>query len=146
MNRRTTGLVIALLVAVAIGGLALQGCNSSNVADEPAAKAGMSAPKTKPCPVHGKMAKGQMKCTCPMHPMMGPMMGKSIIATEDGGVVVMIGDKLMKYDKNLVFVGETKIKMDFECTEKKTDQLAKERPMKKKVTKEQCPMKKDSPK
>jgi len=106
----------------------------------------MSAPKAKPCPIHGKMGKGQMMCTCPMHQMMmGPMMGKSMIATTDGGVVVMVGDKLMKFDSAMRFVGEAKIKMDIEGMEKKTDQPMKECPTKKNVTKE-CPMKKDSAK
>jgi hypothetical protein len=147
MHRSTIGL-IALLVAVTIGCLALQGCSSSTVADEPFAKAGMAAPKTMPCPMHGKMDKGKMVCTCPMHPMMGPMMRPIpiIIATQDGGVAVMVGDKLMKFDKSLVLVGETKIKMDFEGMEKKADQPMKERPSHKSTMKKSCPMKKDSEK
>jgi hypothetical protein len=136
MHRRTIGL--ALLVAVAIIGFALQGCNSSTVAGEPFAKAGM------PCPMHGKMGKEQMMCMCPMcHMMMGPMMGKSMIATSDGGVVVMIGDKLMKFDKDLNLVKEVKIKMDFEGMLKKTDQPTKECPMHKSTEQKSCPMKKE---
>jgi hypothetical protein len=45
-----------------------------------------------------------------MHSMMGMM--SSIVATSDGGVVVMIGNKLYKYDKNLNLVKETEIKLD----------------------------------
>ncbi len=142
MHRSTIGL-IALLAAVTIGCLALQGCSSSTVADEPFAKAGMAAPKTMPCPMHGKMGKEQMMSMCPMCQM---MMRPIIIATEDGGVVVMVGDKLMKFDKNLVLTGETKIKMDFEGMEKKADQPMKECPSHKSTMKKSCPMKKDSEK
>jgi hypothetical protein len=142
MRRRTIRL-IALLVAVAIGGLALQGCSSSTAADQPCAKMGMSAPKTMPCPMHGKMGKEQMMSMCPMCQM---MMRPIIIATEDGGVVVMIANKLMKFDKNLALVGETKIKMDFEGMEKKADQPMKEGPSHKSTMKKSCPTKKDSEK
>lgn len=138
MHRRTTWLAITLMVA-AVGVLALQGCNGSTAADKPVAKIGMPAHKTMSCPMHGKMGKGQMKCTCPMHPM---MMGKSIIATTDGGVVVMIGDKLMKFDRDLNLVKEAKIKMDFEGMEKKTDQPMEERQEHKSMMQKNCPMKK----
>jgi len=138
MHRRTTWLAITLMVA-AVGFLALQGCDESATTGKPGA--GMPAPKTMPCPMHGKMDISKMKCTCPMHPMMGPMMGASMIATQDGGVVVMMGDKLMKFDRDLNLVKEAKIKMDFEGMEKKIDQPMKECPTKKNVTKE-CPMKK----
>lgn len=51
--------------------------------------------------------------------MMGPMMMKSmmektLVATSDGGVVVLIGNKLIKYDKNLNLVKEVEIKVDME--------------------------------
>jgi hypothetical protein len=138
MHRRTTWF-IALLVAVAIAGFALQGCNSETAAGEPVAKAGM------PRPMHGKMGKEQMMCMCPMcHMMMGPMMGKSMIATTDGGVVVMVGDKLMKFDKDLNLVKEIKIKMDIEGMPKKVEQPTKECPMHKSMTQKSCPMKKGS--
>jgi hypothetical protein len=143
MHRRTTGLTIALMVAVVIGCLALQGCSSSTAADQPCAKAGMAAPKTMPCPMHGKMGKEQMMSMCPMCQM---MMRPIMIATTDGGVVVMIGDKLMKFDRDLNLVKETKIKMDFEGMEKKADQPTKECPSHKSTMKKSCPMKKDSEK
>ncbi len=34
--------------------------------------------------------------------MMKMMKGKAIVASGDGGVVILAGDKLLKYDKNLV--------------------------------------------
>jgi len=47
----------------------------------------------------GMMDKGKMMGMCPMHgKMMKSMMEKSVVATSDGGVVVMLGNKLFKYD------------------------------------------------
>ena len=54
-------------------------------------------------------------------PMMGmwPMMGaKSMVATSDGGVIVLIGNKLQKYDKDLVLQKEVEIKTDVSCAHK----------------------------
>jgi hypothetical protein len=48
------------------------------------------------------------------------MKGKSLVATADGGVVVMCCNKLLKYDKNLVLVKEVEIKIVKECMQKKT--------------------------
>jgi len=53
------------------------------------------------------MGKEKMMAMCPMHGMMmESMMAKSITATGDGDIVVMAGDKLIKYDKNLNLVKE----------------------------------------
>ena len=46
------------------------------------------------------------------------MMGKSLVATEDGGVVVMCCNKLFKYDKDLVLQKEAEIKIDMEAMHK----------------------------
>jgi hypothetical protein len=139
MYYRTTGLTIALMVSVV--GFTLQGCTSSTAAGEPVAKACSPAAKTMPCPMHGTMGKEQMMCTCPMCQM---MMRPIIIATSDGGVVVMMGDKLMKFDRELNLVKETKIKMDIEGMGKRPGQPMKECPVKKSMMKERCPMKKES--
>lgn len=47
-----------------------------------------------------------------MNPMMMGMMGgkESVVATSDGGVVVLAGPKLMKYDRDLNLVKEVEIK------------------------------------
>jgi len=45
-------------------------------------------------------------------PGMRPMMGRQMVATSDGGVIVMAGDKLFKYDKNLNLVKETEINIE----------------------------------
>ena len=48
--------------------------------------------------------------------MMGKMMDKKIVATRDGGVVVLLGNKLIKYDAKLNLVKEAEIKVDMkEC-------------------------------
>jgi len=49
-----------------------------------------------------------------MHPMSGMMYGSSLVAMSDGGVVVLMGNKLCKYDKDLNLVKEVEIKMDWE--------------------------------
>ena len=54
------------------------------------------------CPMMVKGDKGGMICMCPMHGMMmKSAIEKEMVATEDGSVVVLAGNKLMKYDKNL---------------------------------------------
>jgi len=47
-----------------------------------------------------------------MREMMGSMMERKMIATSDGGVVVINGTKLDKFDKDLNFVKETELKSD----------------------------------
>jgi hypothetical protein len=48
-------------------------------------------------------------------PMMGMMnMTGNLVATTDGGVVVLMGNKLYKFDKKLNLIKETEIKVDGE--------------------------------
>ena len=47
------------------------------------------------------------------------MMEKQIVATKDGGIVVMLGNKLFKYDKNLRLVNEAERKIDYKAMRKK---------------------------
>ncbi len=54
---------------------------------------------------------GMMK----MCPMMAGMLQKSMVASNDGGVIVLSGNKLIKYDKDLAVVKEVEIKMDMEA-------------------------------
>ncbi|MDD5218678.1 MAG: hypothetical protein PHN49_04285 [Candidatus Omnitrophica bacterium] len=42
----------------------------------------------------------------------GMMMPKTMVASRDGGVFVIAGNQLMKYDKNLNLVKKAEIKMD----------------------------------
>lgn len=57
--------------------------------------------------------------------MMGHgMMAKSgMVATPDGGVIVMAGNKLYKYDKNLNLVKEAEVKVDVEGMQKMMAQM-----------------------
>ncbi len=48
------------------------------------------------------------------HLMMSAMMPKSMVTTSDGGIVVLAGNKLTKYDKDLNVIKEVEIKMDME--------------------------------
>ena len=70
---------------------------------------------------HGMMQSG-MGMMCPMMKMGEPQM----VSVGDG-VVILIGNKLIKYDKNLNVVKEVEIKVDMEA-------------MKKMMMKEGCPM------
>ena len=55
----------------------------------------------------GMMQGGQMMGMCPMHGMMMKQMtDRSLVATSDGGVVLLCAGKLYKYDKELKLVGE----------------------------------------
>jgi hypothetical protein len=46
-----------------------------------------------------------------MKGMMMKMMHPDVVATSDGGIVILMGNKLTKYDKNLNVVKEVEIKM-----------------------------------
>jgi hypothetical protein len=59
----------------------------------------------------GVMGRGGMMQTCPMHKMMAPMPEPQIVATRDGGVVVMLAGRLYKYDRNLDLKAETELKI-----------------------------------
>ena len=56
---------------------------------------------------------------------MGTMMGmmNRLVATSDGGVVVMIGNKLYKYDKDLNLKKEAEIKVDVKGMQRMMDLL-----------------------
>jgi hypothetical protein len=77
---------------------------------------------------------------CPMCSMMCQMMThKSMVAVGDD-VVVMAGNKLMKYDKNLNLVKEVELKIDTEQMQKKMAEMMKSCPMCGNMAKQQ-PMK-----
>ena len=60
-----------------------------------------------------RIGKEKMMAMCPMNGMMtGPMTVKSIAATGDGGIFVMAGNKLIRYEKDLNLVKETEVKTD----------------------------------
>lgn len=69
------------------------------------------------------MKAGKMK----KHPMGGMMMKKmaekQMVATEDDGVIILIGNKLIKYDKDLNLVKEVELNIDFEVTQKMMEKM-----------------------
>lgn len=60
----------------------------------------------------GKEGKGPMGGMQSDFGMMGAMRSGQMIATSDGGVIVMMGNKLYKYDKDLNLKKEVEIKID----------------------------------
>lgn len=46
--------------------------------------------------------------------MMSSMMGHCMVPSGDGGVIVMMGDKLQKYDRDLNLVKEVQVAIDME--------------------------------
>jgi hypothetical protein len=81
----------------------------------------------------GAMVKsGEMMGMCPMHTMMMKhVMGKSIVATEDGGIVIVYGNKLMKYDENLNLKKEVELKIDMDSMQKVMKGMMEKCPMRK---------------
>ncbi|MDP2921010.1 MAG: hypothetical protein Q8O12_01390 [Candidatus Omnitrophota bacterium] len=72
--------------------------------------------------------KDKMGCPmCHMHKMM--MCGKELLATQDGGVVLMMGNKLIKYDAGMNLVKEVEIKMDMEAMKNMMEEMKKNCPM-----------------
>lgn len=79
-----------------------------------------------------KMGEGMMRqmSSCPMCPMMcKAMMEKSLIATSDGGVILMAGGKLTKFDKDLNKVKEVEVQMEIEAMQNKMKSMMKNCPM-----------------
>ncbi len=80
---------------------------------------------TAPAGVQGKDATSRKKLPGmgAMMPLGGSMEGmmmaslmrdKSVTPTSDGGIVIVIGNQVTKYDKDLKVVKETELKVDFE--------------------------------
>jgi hypothetical protein len=68
--------------------------------------------------------------SCPMCPMMcKSMMDSKVVATEDGGVVLMAGCKLIKYDKDLNKVKEVPVEIDMKAIQAKMQEAMKNCPM-----------------
>jgi hypothetical protein len=72
----------------------------------------------------GMMGKGMMDGKMMgMCPMMKSMMERSVVATSDGGVIVVMGNKLTKYDKDLNVVKEVELKMDMDGMQKMMENM-----------------------
>ena len=55
--------------------------------------------------------------------MIHEMLPKSLLETKDGSLIVLVGNKLMKYDKDLNLVKEAEIKIDAEAMKKMMMQM-----------------------
>ena len=132
--RRIFSLVLAVLLISAVSVLVFAQEEKSEMAQEQT-EAGMMTGE-------GMMKKGTMMHKGktmgmhPMHGMMKAMMAKSLVATEDGGVVVMVGNKLLKYDKYLNLKKEVEIEIDMEGMHKMMMQMKEKCPMSKKMRQE----------
>ena len=88
----------------------------------------------------GMMGKGMMGGKMMgMHMMMKMMMEKSVVATSDGGVVVVAGNKITKYDKDLKVVKEAEVKMDMEAMGKNMEEMMAKCPMMQKMKEKEQP-------
>ena len=116
------------LCAVLMAVIAIVGVNSLAIAQ------GMEPPQDMTQPM-GKgmqmgMGQGKMMQKSPMHDMMmKAMMEKSMVATPDGGVIVLAGNKLLKYDQDLNLVKEVEIKIDVQSVRKCMMDMMTECPM-----------------
>ncbi|MBN2467878.1 MAG: hypothetical protein JXD19_06965 [Deltaproteobacteria bacterium] len=59
---------------------------------------------------------------------MAAMTPKFLVETKDGGIVLLAGSKLMKFDQNLNLVKEVQIKMDIEAEQEMMRQMQKNCP------------------
>ncbi len=57
--------------------------------------------------------------------MMGSFMSHSMVSSGDGGVIVMMGDKLQKYDRNLMLVKEINVSYDMADLNKMMGEIQK---------------------
>jgi len=108
-------LVITMVIAVGCAGIAMA----------------MKRPEKGKCPM---MAKEGMESCCPMHHgMIKAMMERSLVATTDGGVVLLHGKTLVKYDKDLNMQKEVEIKCDPAAMKKAMEEMRASCPMCKKM-------------
>lgn len=77
----------------------------------------------------GKGMMGDKKMGMMMGPMMMKMMEKSLVPTSDGGIVLLAGNKITKYDKDLNVMKEVEIKIDMDAMQKEMDGMMKMCPM-----------------
>jgi hypothetical protein len=86
----------------------------------------------------GGPQQGMMGNNPNMMPMMRGMMAQGmaqsitqegLVATSDGGVVVLAGGKLMKYDSSLNLVKEVELKVDYENMQQRMQKMMESVPM-----------------
>jgi len=115
-----TGLIILTLSAAPVFAQPVGPQDENQGQDTPGTMEGQMMRRNTPCEgcegmmgkkmMHkGMMGKGMKGC-----PMMKSMMERKIVATQDGGIVVAIGNQITKYDKNMNVVKEVTLKVDME--------------------------------
>ncbi len=106
--RRVLGIMLAVLCTVLLAAAVFAEENKASAASKE-----MKGPMMMQKP--GMMEPGKMpmdKCSMQGMMMNKMMMQKSLAPTGDGGIVVMAGNKLLKYDKDLNLVKEVTIPME----------------------------------
>jgi len=99
-----------MMVAVAVALLAMMGTYgviAQQTTPTPSRPGGMGRG---PGMMQGGMMAHQGCAMCGM--MTGAMMWKTMTATPDGGVIVAVGNRLIKYDNQLNVVKDTELKID----------------------------------
>lgn len=99
--RRRIGMILAVILVLFLSLVFAQEKSENKVETQSAMP--MSGMKES-----GMMGKGMMDRVM----MDKGMMDRKIVSTRDGGVVLWIGNKLFKYDKDLKLVRETELKID----------------------------------
>ena len=113
-------IAIAVVIIVGTSGLAIAQMNDKSK-EMMGDKAGMMDGKNGMMGMMGKgMMDGKMMGMCPM---MKSTMERSVVATSDGGVIVVMGNKLTKYDKDLNVTKEVELKMDMEGMQKMMENM-----------------------
>jgi hypothetical protein len=102
-------LILAVLVLILGFGFSFAQEQQAEVSkDATAQKLAPAMPQGKDVMMNSKFKKGAMSREG-MRDMMKMMMPKSMVSTSDGGVIVLIGNKLLKYDSKLDLVKEVEI-------------------------------------
>lgn len=101
--KRLLSIILACILAMGVFSFAFAEENKSDKPKEATQPAMMAPGMTGQM---GMMDKGKMMGMAAM------MMVKSMVATSDGGVFVLVGNKIQKYNKDLVLQKEVEIKMD----------------------------------
>jgi hypothetical protein len=122
----------AMVLVVVLGTYAL----FAQPADSPQRGSGMGR--------GGMMGRGMMQgggadgMGCPgCAAMCGAMMQESIMATDDGGVIVAVAGKLIKYDARLQKVNEANIDVDWTAMHQRMRQMMQNCPMMQQMMKQQ---------
>lgn len=117
--KKTTGifLVMSLVFAVSLSAF-------SQTDDSGSMSGKMMKDKTAGKEIINKNMKNNTMGMCSKQGMMSSMM-EGIVATNDGGVVVISGNRLLKYDKDLNLQKEVELRMDTETMEMRGQMKAK---------------------